>query len=260
MSEATDIDVAIDGHVATVKICRPPHNFFDEELISALADTLEGLDADESCRATVLAAEGKSFCAGASLSTKRSDEDDQINKSRVTRLYRNAVRLFRVRKPIIAAVHGPAIGGGLGLALVADARITCAEGRFSANFSRLGFHPGFGLSVTLPRLVGPTKAGLLFMTGRRVKGEEAVEIGLADKLVALDEVIPAAQGLAAEIAGSAPLAVESMRETLRGGLADDVERILVRESEEQQRLRTTEDCVEGIAASKERRDPVFNRR
>src|SRR5690606_13245125 len=136
---------------------------------------------------------------------------------------KEASRLFRTRKPIVAAVHGAAIGGGLGLACVADFRVTCQEARFSANFTRLGFHPGFGLTATLPRLVGPQMAALLFYTGRRIPGDEAVRIGLADLLVPQAEVRSAAEALATEIAQSGPLAVVATRETLRRGLADAVE-------------------------------------
>ena len=109
-------------------------------------------------------------------------------------LYKEAIRLFRTKKPIIGAIHGAAVGGGLGLALVPDFRVTCAEARFSANFNRLGFHPGFGLTVTLPRLVGAQQAALLFYTGRRISGDEAVRLGLADVLVPQAEVRSAGPG------------------------------------------------------------------
>src|SRR6185295_19131864 len=105
---------------------------------------------------------------------------------------------------------------------VADFRITCAEARFSANFNRLGFHPGFGLSVTLPRLVGVQQAALLLYTGRRIGGQEAQRIGLADLLVAQDQVRTRAIELAREIAASAPLAVQSTRATVRAGLVEQI--------------------------------------
>src|SRR5205814_5982401 len=102
------------------------------------------------------AAEGRSFCAGAALSTRMATGTvAEASRSGAGRhLYKEAIRLFRTKKPIIGAVHGAAVGGGLGLALVPDFRVTCTEARFSANFNRLGFHPGFGLTATLPRLVG----------------------------------------------------------------------------------------------------------
>ncbi len=117
-----------------------------------------------------------------------------------------------------------AIGGGLGLAISADFRVTCPEGRFSANFTRLGFHPGFGLTYTLPRLIGTQKANLLFLTGRRIGGEQAHEWGLVDKLVSQETLRAEAIAFAAEIAENAPLALKSVRATMRQGIADTVRR------------------------------------
>ncbi len=256
----TSIGVTTSGHVTTVEIQRPPNNFFDIVLINEIADAFEAADADPNVRAMVLAAQGKAFCAGADFSRRNTGETAAPAEGPVRHLYKEAVRLFRIRKPIVAAVQGAAVGGGLGLALMADFRVTCAEGRFSANFTRLGFHPGFGLTATLPRLVGPQQASLLFYTGRRVAGEEAVRIGLADMLVPLAEVRSAAQALATEIAQSAPLAVASTRETMRWGLADAVERATERELVEQEWLRQTQDFKEGIKATAERRLANFQGR
>ena len=160
--------------------------------------------------------------------------------------------------PVVAAVQGAAIGGGLGLALSADFRIAAPEARFSANFARLGFHHGFGLSVTLPRLVGEQAAAELLYTGRRVKGDEAVELGLADRLAGLDELATTAHAFAREIAISAPLAIRSIRTTLRGDLADRVEAATAHEGAEQEWLRRTADFSEGNAAMTDRREPDFH--
>ena len=251
-----DITVELEGHVAIVEIHRPPNNFFDYELIRAIADTYEMLDADDDCRAVVLCSEGKHFCAGADFSARESWGQTQLD-AQAGQLYREAARVFSARKPVIAAIQGAAVGGGLGLACSADHRITCAEARFSANFARLAFHQGFGLSVTLPRLVGETQASLLLLTGRRVSGADAVAIGLADQLVPQSEVRAAAQALAAEVASSGPLAVQSIRATLRGGLAEAVVKATEHELAEQSRLRKTQDFGEGIKAMSERRPPVF---
>jgi enoyl-CoA hydratase/carnithine racemase len=257
-----EIGVSVDGMVATVEMRRPPHNFFDSALIAEIGEAFERLDEDPDCRTIVLAAEGRSFCAGADFS-KRMDTGTVQESARSgagRHLYKEAIRLFRTKKPIIGAVHGPAVGGGLGLALVPDFRVTCQEARFSANFNRLGFHPGFGLTATLPRLVGPQQAALLFYTGRRIPGDEAVRIGLADLLVAQEEVRGAAQALALEIAQSSPLAVLATRETVRRGLIDAVEAATERELVEQDWLRRTEDFQEGIKAYAERRLPNFQGR
>src|SRR5579875_3451753 len=218
MGPFKDIAVEGHGHVSLVEIRRPPYNFFDVALIREIAEAFETLDRDATCRALVLAAQGKAFCAGA------------------------------------------AVGGGLGLAMVADFRVTCPQARFSANFTRLGFHPGFGLTVTLPQVIGTTKAALMFYTSRRVTGEEAYAMGLADVLVPQDEVRAAALKLAGEIAENAPLGLVATRATLRGDLADRVLRATEHELREQTRLRKTDDFKEGVRAVAERRVPNFKGR
>jgi enoyl-CoA hydratase/carnithine racemase len=250
-----DIGTALQDRVGLVEIRRPPNNFFDNALIAQIGDAFDAFDRDDACRAIVLAAEGKAFCAGADFANRPATGAAAEGSGK--HLYKEAVRLFRAKKPIVAAVHGAAVGGGLGLALVADFRVTCKEARFSANFTRLGFHPGFGLTTTLPRLVGLQKAALLFYTGRRVPGDEAVAMGLADLLAPQAEVRAAALALAREIAESSPLAVVSTRETLRRGLADDIEAATERELVEQEWQRRTEDFREGVKAMAERRLPDF---
>jgi len=250
-----ELSVELAGAVATVEIRRPPHNFFDLPLIRQLADAFEALDAEPACRAIVLAAKGKSFCAGARLGD--GSQPTSVGTSNTAHLYTEAVRLFACAKPVIGAIHGPAVGGGLGLALVPDLRVACPEARFCANFVRLGFHPGFGLTVTLPALIGPSKAALMFYTGRRVKGEEAHAMGLADVLVPQAQVRTVAQALAREIAENAPLAVVATRATLRAGLAERVRAATDHELAEQTRLRKTDDFKEGVKASAERRTPRF---
>jgi enoyl-CoA hydratase/carnithine racemase len=144
--------------------------------------------------------------------------------------------------------------------MVADLRVTCPEARFCANFTRLGFHPGFGLTVTLPAVIGPSKAALMFYTSCRLGGEEAFAIGLADLLVAQDQVRSSALALAAEIAENAPLGLIATRATVRGDIADRVRAPTEQELAEQMRLRATDAFKEGVKAMAERRVPVFNNR
>lgn len=250
---------SVSGHVGIVELQRPPHNYFDLGLLSALADAFEAMESDPQVRAIVLCAQGDAFCAGADFSNP-----DSVPKARYARatnpLYAEAIRLFSTAKPIVAAIHGAAVGGGLGLALVADFRIGCAEARFSANFTRLGISPGFGLTVSLPRLIGRQKASWLFLTGRRIGGEEALALGLVDRLVARDQVRQEAMALAEEIAGAAPAAVEATRAALRDGFEGALRQAVARESIDQNRLFDTQDFVEGVAAMRARRPPVFQRR
>ncbi|MCY4200344.1 MAG: enoyl-CoA hydratase/isomerase family protein [Gammaproteobacteria bacterium] len=262
-----ELGISFDGMVAVVEIQRPPHNFFDYQLIEQIADAFEALDRDDACRALVLASQGKSFCAGANFgrgpddaSADRQFGEHGFRDDTTGRLYRAAVRLFRCAKPVVGAIQGAAIGGGLGVSLVPDFRVACPETRFAANFVKLGIHPGFGISVTLPRIVGIQQASRLLLTGCRVSGEEAVKIGLADKLSSLENIRSDAVKFAAEMAENAPLAVEAVRATQRQGLADAIAEITEHELAEQQRLRATDDAVEGIRSVAERRLGNFQRR
>jgi enoyl-CoA hydratase/carnithine racemase len=256
MTSTADITVTHDKHVALVEMCRPPHNFVDQDFMCRLADILDQLDTDPNCRAVVLCSGVRAFCAGADFS---GASDGTVARD-PSPFYAQALRVFRGKKPIVAAVHGAAIGAGLGLAVAADFRVTCKEARFSANFVRLGFHPGFGLSLTLPRLIGEQKATLLFSPGRRIDGEEAFAIGLADELVKHTEVRQRAIALAQEIASSAPFAIETTRETLRQGLAERITKANQRELVIQLEQFRTADFREGVLAMQERRQPIFQRR
>ena len=252
-----DVSVALDGNVAQLEIHRPPHNFFDFNLIRDLADAFEALDKERECRALMLCSEGKSFCAGANFANRDASSGEAPARAGENPLYVEAVRLFRCAKPVVAAVQGAAIGGGFGLAVMADFRVATPDARFAANFVKLGIHPGFGLTYTLPRLIGVQKASLMFYTGRRVGGEEALAWGLCDQIAEPDDLRDAALALAEEIAEGAPLALLSTRATMRQGLADAVKAQTDREFEEQSRLFRTEDHREGVKSVAERRPGKF---
>ena len=261
MGPFQDIGVETSGFVSLIEIRRPPNNFFDITMIREIAGALEALDQDASCRAVVLASQGKAFCAGANFgdgsALDRAGQRPGEQAQPVGHLYIEAVRLFRFGKPIIGAIHGAAVGGGLGLALVADFRVTCPEARFCANFTRLGFHPGFGLTTTLPEVIGKTNAALdvLYQPARHRRG------GLSDGT-------GGRAGRAGSGArGSAEARRRDRRERAAGGgrhpgddradLADRVRKATEHELEEQSRLRKTDDFKEGVKAMSERRVPSF---
>ncbi|HMC52352.1 MAG TPA: enoyl-CoA hydratase/isomerase family protein [Acidimicrobiales bacterium] len=254
------VGIDVDGHVGLVEMRRPPHNFLSPGLVETVADALEAFGRDVDVRCAVLAAEGRSFCAGADFGGGERGDDDgsgPVGAGTTERLYAAAARLCGLEVPFVAAVHGPAIGGGLGLAMTANLRVTCPEARFSANFAKLGIHQGFGLSVTLPEQLGPSRAARVLLGGRRYNGEEAVELGLADRCVPAAQVREAALELAREIAENAPLAVRAINRTLRRGLADRVREATRREAQEQLRLSASADAAEGVRAVAERRPGNF---
>jgi len=252
----TELNIEVREQVAIVEMRRPPHNYFDLTFLTSLANAFEALDEDPYVRATVLCAQGEAFSAGASLVNPRTVPRPESEQA-VNPIYAQAIRLFALRKPMVAAVHGAAVGGGLGLALVADFRVTCSEARFCANFARLGITPGFGLTATLPRLVGAQRAAALFYSGRRIGGQEALDIGLADTLVPREAVREHAISQACEVAISSPGVVGALRAVLREGLVDTVRQAVARESAQQFHQFVTEDFQEGVIAMKERRAPRF---
>ena len=245
-----DVTVERDGaHVGVVRLNRPPNNYFDTALIVGVAEAYEELDRSGWCRAIVLASEGRHFCAGLDFGANAGQD--------IAALYNAALRLFAAPLPVLAAVQGAAIGEGCGLALSADFRVATARSRFSANFSRLGFHHGFALTVTLPAAVGHQAAADLLLSGRRVRGEEALALGLCDRLAGEDDLLAETIAYANELAAAGPLALRSIRATLRRGLVEKARLAMEHEYAEQTRLRETADFAEGLRAAAEMRDPVF---
>lgn len=255
-----DVAVTLRDHVVEMEIQRPPHNFFDHALIRDLADALDDIDATPDARVVVLCAQGKAFCAGANFSQGQASVLDDSTPRGRNPLYEEAVRLFACRKPVIAVVQGPAIGGGLGLAVFADFRFASPEARFAANFVKLGIHPGFGLTYTLPRLMGEQRAAEMFMTGERIDGETAHRWGLVDRLVPAESLRAEALAFAKSIAVNAPLAVQSTRLTLRREMAARVEAQTDREGAEQSWLARTEDHKEGVRSVAAREPGKFKAR
>ncbi len=256
---AEGLRIEVHGNVGVVIMDRPPHNFLNFRQIHDIADALEKMQNDMSIRCAVLAADGRSFCAGADFAGDGvgGGDEEVVGGDATLALYQGSGRLFDITLPIVGAIQGPAVGGGLGLAMVPDIRITCPEARFSANFASLGIHQGFGMSVTLPQLLGPSRAAQVLYSAKRYKGEEAVAIGLADECVPSDQVRERALEVATEIAANAPLALRAIKSTLRLGLGDQVREITQREAQLQAELSASDDAKEGIAAVGERRAGDF---
>jgi len=256
MASLVDISVEMDGHVAVITLRRPPHNYLSAGITHSLGELFAELDEDPRCRSLVLLAEGKNFCAGA-----RHDPNDPEtlvpNQDDPQTRYRTVARLFGNRKPIVAGIQGAVVGAGFGLSMLADFRVAAPNARFAANFVKIGFCPGFGLPHTLPRVIGPQRTALMFLTGRRFTAEEVLPWGLVDEIAPLEDLPAAAMRLAKEMAENAPLGMAATRARLRDGLAEDVRASLEIDSPEQTRLRLTEDHLEGVIAYRDRRPANF---
>lgn len=251
------VETTIDGDVGIVSLRRPPHNLLTEPLLRSLADHLEALAGQ--CRAAVIASVGRSFCAGADFRSDVAPDPTKGNTFAATTaaFYAQALRIFEAPVPTVAAVQGGAIGAGFGLALACDLRIVGTSAWFQVNFVRLGIHPGFALSATLPRLVGPGRAADLLLSARRVGAEEAGRIGLVERVVDQDAVADEAITLASVIAAGAPGATAATRATLRSGLGELARAAMAHELDEQVALAGTVDAREGVLAMLEGREPVF---
>lgn len=249
----------IRAHVGEIRFSKPPLNFACPELLRQIADQIDAFDQNPDVRCILLVSEGKSFCAGADLAGDESiatgDGMDAIG-----RLYEQAYRIFGRQKPMIAAVQGAAIGAGLGLALTADFRIAAPAARFSANFVRLGFHPGFALTQNLPRIVGTQRAAWMMLSAERTKPSDALAWGLIDRLAGQDSLLDEAHAMAGEVAANAPLALVAVRRTLTAGFAETAKAAMRHEHEQQSMLKHTADYAEGVASVFERREAQFQGR
>lgn len=217
------IKVAVDGGVGTVTIDRPPRNALVPTTMLEIRDAMWRLDENPAVRAVVLTGAGKFFCSGADL-TRRSFLDPKtgrVDRNEIKRLRDEHRRklglrnkdLPELRVPVIAAINGPAAGGGLTLSLCADIRLIAEDARIAFAFTRLGLGPEHGITWILPRIVGLSVAMDLLVTGRSFDGAEAARIGLVSRALPAAEVLPAALEMAKGIAEKcSPLAVAVMKQ------------------------------------------------
>jgi enoyl-CoA hydratase/carnithine racemase len=255
----TNVSVEAEGHVARITFGNAPLNFATPALLGHIADALDEVDRNPGLRCSLLIAQGKSFCAGADLAGDENMAGDNTMAT-IQGLYAGAERLFRRKKPMVTAIQGAAIGAGLGLALTADFRVASPAARFASNFVRLGFHPGFALTYTLPRLIGEQNAAWMSLSAERIKPDQALAWGLVDRIAEADALVDTAAEMARTIAANAPLALLAVRATLLDGVADRAVAAMRHEHAQQSLLRPTEDYREGVASVFERREAKFTGR
>ena len=256
-----------DAHVATLVLNDPERrNAMGEAMAETFAARVAELAADASLRAVVVTGAGHAFAAGGDLAMIQGRADEGREGTPASqRSIRDAMRGFYQRFlsirdlpcPTVAAIHGSAIGAGLCVALGCDVRIASREARLGLNFTALGLHPGMGATWTLPRLVGPARAAELLCSARVMSGEEAAAIGLVNRAVAPERVLPEAHELAASFAAAAPLANRALKRALARSASATLADQLAFEADEQAATFATRDVHEGLAAARERRAPRF---
>jgi enoyl-CoA hydratase len=256
------------GDVVTLAFNDPDHrNAMTAAMGEAFTATIADLAGDKSLRAVILTGRGTAFSAGGDLDMIQARADEaHASPVFARRGVRNFMRTFyglflSIRSlpcPTLAAINGHAIGAGLCVALGCDVRIAAREARLGLNFTKLGLHPGMGATWTLPRLVGPERAAELLYTSRLIDGEEAARIGLASRSLPATEVLSETLAVANEIASCAPVAVRGVKRALARSETASLDDQLDFESAEQSICFESEDMLEGIAAARERREPVFS--
>ncbi len=251
--------------IAEITLNRPENrNSMTSDVLDGLHDAVRQAREDPELRCVIITGRGKSFCAGADFKSQvqreASGDRYQAPHERSFAMYSPFLSLLELEMPTIAAMQGHAIGGGLGLAVVADIRVANRDSKYGVNFVRLGLHPGMATTYILPRLMGLPKATELLLTGRIITGAEAAEVGLVNYAVAQDEVLEKARELAREIAGAAPLAVRWAKHSIYQGIGWDPREAARMEAHLQSRTLETEDSREGIKALLEKRPANFKGR
>lgn len=255
---------SLSAGVLTLCMNRPERlNALNPELGQALAAGVEQAAGNPAVRAVILTGAGRAFCSGGDLAMIKSLRDAGRG-AELEPLLRAGMRLIlalrTTEKPVIAAVNGPAAGAGMNVALACDIRIASEEATFGQNFARVGLFPDYGGTYLLPRLAGPSRAAWMFYTGEMINAQEAFRMGVVDSIVPQEEVMPAAEALAARLAAGPPLVMGAVKRVLFGAERAELEGALEMETEQQMKCFASEDCTEGIRAFFEKRAPKFSGR
>lgn len=258
----TVVTERIDAAIALVTLNRPGAlNAMSLELVQELHATLASIAADPSCRAIVLTGAGRGFCSGHDLGELRDAGGVEPVVAEQELFASLTTRMRSLPQPVVAAVNGPAAGGGLALALAADTRVCSASARFNAAFVRIGLSGcDMGVSWLLPRLVGPTLAFEMMLTGRLVGADEAVARGLVLRAVPDGEVVGAALEIARAICENTPLGVRLTKQTMWANLeAPSLENAVALENRTQELCVQSDGFRHALAAFMERRTGAAGR-
>lgn len=247
-----------EGNIAIVTMNRPKAlNALNSETLKELNNVIEALEKDNEIYAVVLTGAGeKAFIAGADISEMKDLNEEQGKEFGLlgNKVFR---RLENLDKPVIAAINGFALGGGCELAMACDIRIASAKAKFGQPEAGLGITPGFGGTQRLPRIVGLGKAKELIYTCDIIKADEALRIGLVNRVVEVEALLDEAKAMAKKIAVNAPIAVKLCKDAINRGMQVNIDEAIVIEASDFGKCFSTEDQKEGMTAFVERREKNF---
>lgn len=261
MNDSTLLFDADDG-VATLTLNRPERkNALTRELVARLGDRLEALATDLSVRAIVLTGAGGAFCSGADLKDAMADPSAASTVDEALGDYHRVIRAIDAApQPVVAAIDGPAVGFGCDLALACDMRWLSDRAYLQEKFVRIGLMPDGGGTLWLTRAVGLGRALEIMLTGRRVEAEEAFTLGLANRVVPVDELESAVHAFARELAKGPPMAMAAIKRAARAALGGSLEETLRAERDGQVKNLASADFTEGVQAWMQKREPRFSGR
>ncbi len=252
----------VSDYVATITLNRPENrNSMTPDVLDGLMDSVAKARGDSEVRCVIITGRGSSFCAGADFKSnvQRGDAAGRMpSNERSFSMYRPFLSVLEIEVPVIGALNGHAIGGGLGLALVCDIRIANQDAKYGANFTKLGLHPGMATTYLLPRIVGVPRAAELLLTGRIITGAEAANFGLVNYAVPVEDVGGRARAMAKEVASCAPLANRWTKRSIYEHVHWEPVNAARHEADLQSRTIETADHKEGVAALLEKREPKFS--
>ncbi len=260
MSQVVTCDT--QDRIGVITLNRPgDRNALNTEMREALLAAILSCDMDPAVRAIVVTGAGSDFCAGGDMNAMHQslqNGDTTDLEHRITPVRNKIVlALHNSQKPVIAAINGATAGGGLGLALSCDIRLASTDAVFSLAFGRLGLHPEWGLSWTLPRIVGIERAKDMIWSAGRFSADEALELGLITRVVTQEALMSEVMKMATRFARGAPVAIRLSKKSLQESLNVSLEQSLDIETRAQAICSSTSDCREGVAAFMEKRHPVF---
>jgi enoyl-CoA hydratase len=252
-----DVKLEVKGMIATITMCRPEAmNALNEKVLTELKEVIAQVRDDPTVRAVIITGEGPAFVAGADIKTMLSADLTEVEK--FTRFGQGVMDgIERLNKPVIAAINGFALGGGLELALACDIRLASMDARMGFPEVGLGIFPGFGGTQRTTRLIGKGHACELIFTGKHVSADEALEIGLVNRVLPPDQLINEARALAGRIAKQGPIAIAEAKTAINQALQTGLDDGLSFELEAVMKTFDTEDQKEGMTAFLERRKPEF---